>query len=223
MRIIVVYASSILSRRSLTKAVGRKYCQEREKQSGESAHLHPNNTFLIQQIVDYLDTLTHLGLSLVRHREDGTDELPRLHVFQRRDSVTGSGIDVLSEAGQWKPPGTGLSALLPVFLRGVSRQSRTVEKAYHTVSICQGQRSTRDVSTTLASRRELLNGGKRTEKRELSSIERPAIRAQPEIVVLRIDEARISHHIRVLPQIRRGGIRRSRSHIITFTIKQRIE
>ena len=103
------------------KAVGRKCFDRQEKKSGERVSLHPDNTFLIEKIVDDFDTLTHLGLSLVRHREDGTDELPRLHVFQRRDSVTGSGIDVLSEAGQWKPPGTGLSALLPVFLRGVSR------------------------------------------------------------------------------------------------------
>jgi len=80
--------------------VGRKHCQEREKKSGGSERLHPDHTFLVEKIIDHFDTLTHLGLRLVRHREDGTDELPGLHVFQRRDSVTGSGIDVFSEAGQ---------------------------------------------------------------------------------------------------------------------------
>lgn len=105
--------------RLLTKMIGRKYCHGREKKSGGSAGLHPNDTFLIEEIIDDFDTLTHLGLSLIGHREDRSDELPRLHVFQRRDSVTGSGIEILSEAGQWEPPGKCLSALLSVFLRGV--------------------------------------------------------------------------------------------------------
>ena len=105
--------------RLLTKVIGRKYCHGREKKSGGSARLHPNDTFLIEEIIDDFDTLTHLGLSLIGHREDRSDELPRLHVIQRRDPVAGSGIEILSEAGQWKPPGRCLSALLSVFLRGV--------------------------------------------------------------------------------------------------------
>jgi hypothetical protein len=80
----------------------------------------------------------------------------------------------LSEAGQWKPPGKFFSALPSIFL-SLCRKEGAVEKAYHTVSICQGHRPSRDVSTTLATGSKLLNGRKRTEKRELPSIERPAI------------------------------------------------
>jgi hypothetical protein len=64
------------------KTVGREYCQEREKQSGESARLHPNNTFLIEKIVDHFDAFTHLSLSLIGHRQHRSDEFPRLHIFQ---------------------------------------------------------------------------------------------------------------------------------------------
>ena len=109
--------------------------------SEERARLHPDNTFLVEKIVSHFDALTHLGLSLVRHRKNGTDELPRLHVFQRRDSVTGSGIDVLSEAGQWEPPGKLFSALPQIFL-SLCRKESAVVKAYHTVSFCQATATT---------------------------------------------------------------------------------
>jgi hypothetical protein len=51
--------------RSLTKAVGRKFFDKEEKKSEEHARLHPDNTFLVEKIVDDFDTLTHLGLSLI--------------------------------------------------------------------------------------------------------------------------------------------------------------
>jgi hypothetical protein len=68
--------------RALMKAVGRKFFDRQEKKSGERVSLHPDNTFLIEKIVDHFDALTHLGLSLIGHRQHRSDEFPRLHVFQ---------------------------------------------------------------------------------------------------------------------------------------------
>lgn len=121
----VKYASSHGTPTRARMRSGRSFTGREEKagpsegQQEGTDRLHPDDTFLIEEIVDDFDTLTHLGLSLIGHREDRSDELPRLHVIQRRDPVAGSGIEILSEAGQWKPPGRCLSALLSVFLRGV--------------------------------------------------------------------------------------------------------
>ncbi|ULA63687.1 MAG: hypothetical protein LZF86_110386 [Nitrospira sp.] len=95
-------------------AVGGKFFGWEEKKNGKRALLHPNNTFLVKKIVDHLDALTHLGLSLIGHWENGANELSRLHVFQGGNSIAGSGVEVWSKAGQWEPPDTCLSALPPV-------------------------------------------------------------------------------------------------------------
>ncbi len=44
--------------------------------------LAPDDSFLVEEVIDYLDAFTHLGLGLFGHRQDGPDDLARFHVIQ---------------------------------------------------------------------------------------------------------------------------------------------
>jgi len=41
----------------------------------ERASSAPDNTLLIEEVIDHFDAITHLDLRLFRHGKDGTDQL----------------------------------------------------------------------------------------------------------------------------------------------------
>ena len=58
-----------------------------EKEAGEEeSELTPHHAFLIEQVVDNLDTVTHLRLGSLGHGDDGANDLSRFDVIERRNS-----------------------------------------------------------------------------------------------------------------------------------------
>ncbi len=51
-------------------------------------YLAPDHSFLIQQILNDLDAVPHLDLSLLRHRQHSSDQLAGLHVHKRGNAFT---------------------------------------------------------------------------------------------------------------------------------------
>jgi hypothetical protein len=49
--------------------------------------LAPDDAFLIEEVVDHFDAITHLDLRFLGHWKDGTDQLARFDVVERRNSV----------------------------------------------------------------------------------------------------------------------------------------
>lgn len=101
----------------------RKGCQEEEntekrdvKRRGRTCGLTPHYPFLIEQVVDDLDTVTHLRLCTLGHGNDGTNDLARFNVVERRDSIVSASLEVLSVACQVRPPNWD-SVLTQQFLR----------------------------------------------------------------------------------------------------------
>jgi hypothetical protein len=77
-------------------------CQEgnvepgiQELEGGSSA---PDDAFLIEEVVDHFDAITHLDLRLFGHREDGTDQLARFDIVERRNPVGPTLFQLLSVA-----------------------------------------------------------------------------------------------------------------------------
>jgi hypothetical protein len=61
--------------------------------------LTPDDAFLIHQIVNDFDAVPQLQLRLLRHRQNGSDELARLHFLQGGDSGGITFLKVRSIAG----------------------------------------------------------------------------------------------------------------------------
>jgi len=68
-------------------------------------NLAPDYLFLVQEILDHLNAVPHLNLSLFGHGKHGTDQFPRLHVHERGNSLTRQFFEVASKASQGRPPG----------------------------------------------------------------------------------------------------------------------
>lgn len=73
----------------MSRGVVRKRREGRED-------LAPDDSFLIQQIINHLDTVPHLCLRALRHRDDGPNDLSRLDVIEGRNSIPGSLLKFLS-------------------------------------------------------------------------------------------------------------------------------
>jgi hypothetical protein len=61
--------------------------------------LTPDDTFLIQQIVDDLDTVLHLHLSLFGHGQDCAYQLAGFHIVERWNIFTPKLFVIAVEAG----------------------------------------------------------------------------------------------------------------------------
>ena len=57
----------------------------------------PDDAFLIEEVVDHFDAVTHLNLRLFRHRENGTNQLTRLNVVERRNAMRSTFFQLLSK------------------------------------------------------------------------------------------------------------------------------
>ena len=72
-------------RRSKKACQGEHYRSVRKKEGKErgewTERLTPNDSFLIQEIIDHLDAVPHLGLGLFRHGNDRTHNLARLDII----------------------------------------------------------------------------------------------------------------------------------------------
>lgn len=58
----------------------------------------PDDAFLIEEVVDHFDAITHLDLRLFGHGEDGTNQLSRFDVVERRNPVRSTFFQLLSVA-----------------------------------------------------------------------------------------------------------------------------
>src|SRR5512141_6838 len=56
----------------------------------------PDDALLIEEVIDYFDTVTHLNLGLFGHGEDGTNQLARFDVVERRNPVRPTLFQLLS-------------------------------------------------------------------------------------------------------------------------------
>ena len=56
----------------------------------------PDNTLLIEEVIDHFDAITHLDLRLFRHGKDGTDQLARLDFVERRNPFRSTLLQLLS-------------------------------------------------------------------------------------------------------------------------------
>jgi hypothetical protein len=56
----------------------------------------PDDSFLIEEVVDDFDAIAHLDLRLFRHGKDRTDQLARFDVVERRNSVKSTLFQLLS-------------------------------------------------------------------------------------------------------------------------------
>jgi hypothetical protein len=57
-------------------------CLAINKREMSNRRLAPDDAFLVEEVIDYFDAFTHLGLGLFGHRQDGPDDLARFHVIQ---------------------------------------------------------------------------------------------------------------------------------------------
>jgi len=57
----------------------------------------PDNAFLIEEVIDHFDAVTHLNLRLFRHRENGANQLARLNVVERRNAMGSTLFQLLSK------------------------------------------------------------------------------------------------------------------------------
>ena len=51
------------------------------EEDGQSKRLAPDDSFLVQEIINDLNTVAHLSLRLLRHGKHSADQLARFHVF----------------------------------------------------------------------------------------------------------------------------------------------
>lgn len=56
----------------------------------------PDNAFLIEEVIDHFDAITHLHLGFFGHRKDSTEELAWLHVIERRNPFRSTPFELLS-------------------------------------------------------------------------------------------------------------------------------
>ena len=75
-----------------------KGCAAEEDRGNE--RLTPDYTFLIKEIVDDLDTITHLRLGPFRHRKNCAHQLTRFHFLQGGDSFPRGLFKILAKASQ---------------------------------------------------------------------------------------------------------------------------
>jgi len=74
----------------------------RRDQAGEG--LTPHNTFLVQEIVNDLDAVLHLHLSLLRHGQDRTYQFARFHIMKGWNVFTPKLFVIAMETGHGQPP-----------------------------------------------------------------------------------------------------------------------
>src|SRR5215831_13685716 len=86
--------------RTVALSRGRLVTEPRVMREGRLA---PDDAFLVEEVVDYFDAFTHLGLSLFRHRQNGPDDFARFHIIQRRNPLAESLLAVLSVARHGLP------------------------------------------------------------------------------------------------------------------------
>lgn len=85
-------------------------CQEEngeEKPIFEEEKLAPHHPFLIEEIIDDFDAVTHLRLRPFRHRNDGSADFARLNIVQGRNPVGPALFEFLFVACHAQPPAPG--------------------------------------------------------------------------------------------------------------------
>lgn len=85
-------------------------CQEEngeEKLKFEEEKLAPDHPFLIEEIINDFDAVTHLRLRPFRHRNDGSADLARLNIVQGRNPVGPAFFELLFVACHAHPPTPG--------------------------------------------------------------------------------------------------------------------
>ena len=70
----------------------------------KDAVLTPDNTFLVQEIIDDFDAIPHLSLCPFRHGNDGPADFTRFNVIERWDSFGPALLKLLSVASHALPP-----------------------------------------------------------------------------------------------------------------------
>ncbi len=71
----------------------------------QTGRLTPDHSLLIQEVLNNLDTIPHLDLSLFRHGEHGPNQLAGFHIHERGNIFTRQLFKIAAKASQGRPPG----------------------------------------------------------------------------------------------------------------------